>query len=58
MKRLVNEQKIEKEKRFKYLKNEICRQEKVLLENKKNLEEKEKKNNSLNNENIVYKAFY
>ncbi len=53
MKKIVYAQKKEKEKRFYNLKNEICRQEKCLLENKKKLEEKEKKALKLNNENHV-----
>lgn len=55
MKKLVYAQKKEKEKRFRNLKNEICRQEKLLLENKKKLEEREKKALYLNNENHVFK---
>lgn len=53
MKKLVYAQKKEKEKRFRYLKNEICRQEKLLLENKKKLEEREKKAIYVSNENHV-----
>jgi len=54
MKKLVYSQKKEKERRFKNLKEEIYKQEKLLLENKRKLEEKEKKNNSLNSENQVF----
>lgn len=55
MKKLVYTQKKEKEKRFQYLKNEICKQEKLLLENKKKLEEREKKALYISNENQVNK---
>ena len=53
MKKLVQAQKKEKERRFRNLKIEICKQEKSLLDNKKILEEKERKNNSLIIENQV-----
>jgi hypothetical protein len=57
MRNIIITQKREKEKRLKMLKEEIIKQEKILLENKKKLEEKEKKNLALNTENNV-KFFY
>ena len=55
MKNIINSQKREKEKRLKMLKDEIIKQEKVLLDNKKKLEEKEKRNSALNSENQLRK---
>ena len=42
MGKFIQTEKMEKEKRFTFLRNEISRQERILLDNKKILDEKEK----------------
>lgn len=58
IKQIIHDQKKEKEKRLKFLKNEIIKQEKLLLDNKKILEEKEKRNLYLTTENQVLSISY